>query len=174
MLEHYNTITLNHSYLIMQKSAPGGYKQPIILFNSIFFLLAGFILCVFFLNGCSENGPAIVQGPAEVETSGEKIHITDQTGKQWDITHAVNEYGMQPENWQYGLGPNWFAPLILPKMICPGEPGYPGDNFFRNLNSDLVIGAEFEGDARAYPLTILFNHEVANEKFGETHVAVAY
>ena len=140
-------------------------------------LLAVFF--AFFLSGCSVSDvQETIQGPVEVEEveeqEGEKIYITDQTGKQWEISHAVKQYGMQPENWQYGLGPNWFAPLILPKMRCPGDPGYPGDDFFRNFSTDLVVGAEIGGEARAYPLAVLYNHEIADEKFGDVYVAVAY
>ena len=141
-------------------------KQIYSLIATIFF--------AFSLSGCTDIQDTI-EGPIDVEESGEKIYIADQTGKQWEISHAVKKYGMQPENFQFGLGPNWFTPLILPKMISPGEPGYPnGDDFFRNLGSDLVVGTEIGGDARAYPLAILYRHEIADEKFGDVYVAVAY
>ncbi len=151
------------------------YQQNRIIAVSFSLLLMAAIFFTFSLSRCSfTDVQDTVQGPVEVEETGEKIYITDQTGKQWEISHAVNKYGMQPENWQYGLGPYWFAPLILPKMICPGEPGYPGDDFFRNFSTDVVLGTEIEGEARAYPLAILYNHEIANEKFGNVYVAVAY
>ena len=151
-------------------------KQSWIHTAMLSLLFVGTSLFAFSLCGCSVTDVQdTVPRPVEVEERGEKIYITDQTGKQWEISHAVNKYGMQPENWQYGLGPNWFAPLILPKMRCPGDPGYPtGDDFFRNFSTDLVVGAEIKGDARAYPLAVLYNHEIADENFGGIYVAVAY
>ena len=134
----------------------------------------GKILFGLFLIGCQSSQDQI-QGPTETIIEEERIFIIDQTGKEWDITHAAKIYGMKPEKFQYGLGPNWFAPLILPRMISPGEPGYPeDDSYFDGFESDLVLGAEFDGDARAYPLVILYRHEIADEKFGDSYVAVAY
>ena len=40
--------------------------------------------------------------------------------------------------------------------------------------SDVVIGLEINGDARAYPLFILVWHEIVNDKVGEVPVAVTY
>ena len=39
---------------------------------------------------------------------------------------------------------------------------------------DIVLGAEFGGDARAYPVKILNWHEIVNEKIGEREVVVTY
>jgi hypothetical protein len=54
-------------------------------------------------------------------------------------------------------------------MVERGEAGFPSDN-----NETRVIGTELNGDVRAYPLSVLNNHEVADEKFDSTYVAVAY
>ena len=79
------------------------YQKNRIIAVSFSLLLTTAIFFTFFLSGCSFNDvQETVQGPVEVEETGEKIYITDQTGKQWEISHAVNKYGMQPENWQYG------------------------------------------------------------------------
>ena len=97
------------------------------------------------------------------------IVIVDATGKGWDISHAVHEYGFDPEKFDFGLGPFSIRPIMNPKMICPGESGYPSDNF-----NWIVIGTSINGDARAYRLSHMRIHEIANEQFGETHVSVAY
>lgn len=108
-------------------------------------------------------------GEEDEEQTGDKIFIVDRTGKKWDITHAVEEYGFEPEKFQYGLGPNAIKPILKPQMICPGEAGYPEDN-----DPQTVVGAALEGEVRAYPLTVMASHEIADEKFGDAHVAVAY
>jgi hypothetical protein len=41
-------------------------------------------------------------------------------------------------------------------------------------DSDVVIGLEINGDARAYPLFILVWHEVVNDRVGDVPVAVTY
>ena len=39
---------------------------------------------------------------------------------------------------------------------------------------ELVLGVEIEGDARAYPISILSRHEVVNDVVGGTPVAVTW
>jgi hypothetical protein len=98
-----------------------------------------------------------------------EIFITDQTGKRWEITHAVHVYNMQPENFRYGLGPYAITPINDPEMISPGEPGYPDDT-----SSIQVIGTNVNGDARAYSTSVLSSHEVVNDIVGGEPVSVIY
>ena len=106
---------------------------------------------------------------AEVIRKDGKILIRDQTGKNWDITHAVENYGFNPGTFAHGLGPNAIRPIQNPEMLRPGDPGYPSSGY-----TGTVLGTKIAGDARAYPLNVLVRHEIANEKFADTHVAVAY
>lgn len=106
---------------------------------------------------------------AEVIRQDGKIFIKDQTGKSWDITHAVEEYDFDPAVFSHGLGPNAIRPIQNPAMLRSGDPGYPGSNV-----QSVVVGANLAGDSRAYPLSVMIRHEIANEKFGDTHVSVAY
>jgi len=98
-----------------------------------------------------------------------KIFLVGRTGKRWDITHAVKYYGMDPENFRYGLGPNAIRPINLPEMIWPGEPGYPTDG-----STQRIIGTNIDDDARAYPTSVLSGHEVVNELIGGQYVSVIY
>jgi hypothetical protein len=106
---------------------------------------------------------------ADVLREGESIFIQDRTGKKWDVTTAVDEYGFEAEAFQYGLGPNAIRPLLEPRMLAPGDPGYPTDG-----DETVVLGTMINGESRAYPIAVLSRFEVANEAFGDTHVAVAY
>jgi len=119
--------------------------------------------------GCSVNESDSTDGPVTVKQEGKKLFITDRTGKRWEISHAVENYGMVAENFQFGLGPNAIRPLILPEMLSPGDPGYPADD--SNLR---IMGTTLSDDTRAYPIDVMAQHEVADEIFGELHVAVAY
>lgn len=39
---------------------------------------------------------------------------------------------------------------------------------------ELVLGVEFEGDARAYPIGLLARHEIVNDTVGGQPIAVTY
>lgn len=110
-----------------------------------------------------------VKPPARPVQEHEKVFIVDLTGKRWDVTHAVNQYGFLPEKFEFGLGPDAIPPILEPRMLSPGEEGYPEDSA-----GFPVMGTEINGESRAYPLTVMSRHEIVDELFGEQHVAVAY
>jgi hypothetical protein len=124
-------------------------------------------LCIILISGCSLNSPS--GGNSIVIEEDDKIFIQDQSGKSWDITHAVNRYGFNASNFQNGLGPYALTPINDPEFLEPGESGYPG-----NQETFLVIGTSINNDTRAYALGDLLLHEVVNERFDETYVSVAY
>lgn len=95
--------------------------------------------------------------------------LTDRTGKQWDVTHAVQVYGFNLNLFQFGLGPHAIEPILNPQFLAPGDAGYPKSN-----ETFLVIGLDLFGQIRAYPIYQLTGVEVVDEKLGEKHVAVAY
>lgn len=104
-----------------------------------------------------------------IERKNGKTVLIDQTGKRWDITHAVQKYQMNPDNFEFGLGPQAIQPILNPKFLNPGDPGYPESN-----EDFLVIGTTLSNDTRAYPISVLTQHEIIDEEFGNTQVAVAY
>jgi hypothetical protein len=104
-----------------------------------------------------------------VKEEGDKILIVDQTGKEWDITHAVENYGMGAGGWQFGLGPNTIRPIIDPQYVGPGDRGFPDPN-----KEHIVIGTTIGGDSRAYSIDDLNAHEVVDDVFGDVHVAVGW
>jgi hypothetical protein len=106
---------------------------------------------------------------AEVIRSGDQIFIKDKTGKNWEVTHAVNNYGFDADRFRAGLGPSAIPPIIDPKMLNRGDFGFP-----KNDETFLIIGTTLNGDTRAYSLDALSRHEVADERFDSTYVAVAY
>ena len=125
------------------------------------------IMIIVLGNSCTLTDPQAAGG--EVIRQDGKIFVKDQTGKMWDITHAVENYGFDPNVFRHGLGPNAIRPIQNPKMLRSGDPGYPSSN-----GEMVVLGTKLSGDSRAYPLSVLIRHEIANETFGNTHVAVAY
>jgi hypothetical protein len=130
----------------------------------IFFGIAPLLLGV----GCSED-PNNANVSANVIKEDNKIFIVDRTGKRWDVTHAENHYGLKAERFQFGLGPNAIPPILNPEFLSPGEVGYPASD-----QTFLVIGTALNNDPRAYAISDLIRHEVAEELFDSTYVAVAY
>jgi hypothetical protein len=102
-------------------------------------------------------------------TVADAVIITDITGMEWDITHAVVNYNMTADGFNYGLGPYAFTPVIMPDYLLPGDKGYPPDD-----STERVIGVVINGDVRAYPISPLARHEVANDFVGGSHIAVTY
>ncbi len=104
-----------------------------------------------------------------VEPNDSTVLIVDRTGKQWDVTHAVEHYGFVAEDFQFGLGPNAIQPIQNPQFLEPGDPSYPD-----TTETFLVIGVNMQADQRAYPIDVLSRHEIANEEIGGEIVAVGY
>ena len=132
------------------------------------------LLLVLLINSCTETSTKPQIESAEVifepdSSDSNRILIRDRTGKKWDITHAVNEYGFEPRRFQHGLGPFAITPIRDPRFLSPGDSGY--DSVDQN---ELVIGVFLYGTVKAYPLKILKSHEIVDEKFATAHVAVGY
>jgi hypothetical protein len=132
------------------------------------------VLTTLIILSCDESGTMSSIDVATVDkkadsTGNDSIFIIDRTGKRWDVTHAVNEYGFVAGQFQFGAGPYAIRPILEPEMLSPGDPGYPASD-----ESMRVIGTSLNGSVRAYPLHILAGHEIADEKFGNIYVAVGY
>ncbi len=130
-----------------------------------FLLIIAAILVV--SSGCENNGTGSI-GAIVIEEDDE-IFIKDQTGKVWDITHAVKKYGFRAANFRNGLGPYALTPINDPEFLDPGNRGYPAAH-----ESFLVIGTTIEANTRAYRLDHLHLHEIVNDIFGDAFVSVAY
>jgi hypothetical protein len=131
------------------------------------------ILCLIFLSvvSCEKTTFSTTRNdlsPPDYDEEN-KIYITDRTGKSWDITHAVHIFHFDPNNFEHGLGPFAIKPIIDPIMLSPGNSGYPDPK--ARLQ---VIGTTIQEESRAYALEDLFGHEIANDVFSNTPVAIAY
>ena len=67
---------------------------------------------------------------------------------------------------------------LLPK---DGIPSIDNPRFYSAADADReyepdeqIIGVEFDGDARAYPIGLLSSHEVVNDKVGGRAIAVTW
>jgi len=137
-------------------------------------IILPFLLVILLIISCQETNTTSNNEPAEVifepdSSDTTKIYIRDYTGKKWDITHAVNKYGFIPERFQYGLGPLAILPILEPQFLSPEDSGYGSVK-----ENESVIGVVLNGIARAYPLSLLRGHEIVDENFSTTYVAVGF
>lgn len=132
-------------------------------------LIPIFMMCFIlaYLPGCKDSPTDVRSGFVTSDNDG-NFSLTDINGKVWDITHAVNEYGFDPQVFDHGIGAFNFTPIDNPPFLCPGDTNYPADADF------LVIGASIDGDTRAYPISVLAPREISNDVFGSAHVSVGY
>ena len=128
-------------------------------------LVVLFCSWIMFTLGCTATKPL-----SDVESN--RATIVDQTGREWDVTHARDVYGMDPDYYNYGLGVGRIPSVDEPTVIEVGDPRYP------DSDSDIpVFGVDHNGEQRAYNIWALRRHEVFNDVFpGESdqYVAVTY
>ena len=141
-----------------------GFRQSRFYVIGLMYVAIGIVVSC---GGCSTEKPE--EERATVQRVGDKIFIVDQTGKRWDVTHAVQKYGFVADQFQFGIGPNAIKPIINPVLVGPGQGGYPSSS-----STFIVIGTEIGGDSRAYAISDLNPHEIVDEKFGDQHVAVGW
>ena len=113
--------------------------------------------------------PELADCPSYLVPPSDTVILMDATGVQWDISQAVHYYDLRPNLFGFGVGPEAFPPILNPNFIEPGDSGYPGPD-----ETFSVLGITFDGESRAYALSDLVGHEVADDQFDTTFVAAAY
>ncbi|UCD94895.1 MAG: DUF3179 domain-containing protein, partial [Candidatus Zixiibacteriota bacterium] len=107
--------------------------------------------------------------PPDIIPPGDPAILVDMTGKEWDISYGVHFYGVDPDNFNFGLGPYAFPPFLDPEFLSPGDTGYPDPNQVIG-----ILGTTINEESRAYPLNELIGHEVVDDRFDSTYVAATY
>jgi hypothetical protein len=111
------------------------------------------MVLIIFLNSCRNNGSVINSGGGEG-----KITISDINDREWDITHAVNNYGMIKENFHFGVGFGTIASIDNPKILSKNDFQFPHAD-----SSFAIFGADVDLNKRAYSRTELIKHEILND-----------
>jgi hypothetical protein len=89
------------------------------------------------------------------------------------LWHRSTSAADQPEKKKEGIPiipdvpKDAIPPLDFPQYESPQEASWLQDD-------DIVLGVEFNNDARAYPIRILNWHEIVNERIGGKDVLVSY
>ena len=66
-----------------------------------------------------------------------------------------------------GPGRDGIPALDLPRFVAAADAGFMRE-------SDRVLGVEINGVARAYPLIVLWWHEIVNDTLGDRNIVVSY
>jgi hypothetical protein len=132
------------------------------------------VAAVVFIACTSETrGPVSTPIPTTPKIAQENLAIiTDRTGREWDVTHARDVYGMNPDYFNYGLGVGAIPSVDEPTILEEGDPDYPSVD-----SRTPVFGVDHNGEQRAYSVNALTQHEVFNDFYpGDTdqYLAVAY
>lgn len=107
--------------------------------------------------GTGSGHAAQAPGSEGTETGKDGIMVTDGVRHTVPLEKIVSG----------GPPPDGIPSIDNPKFAAAGEAGFVSD-------SDIVLGLNIDGDARAYPLFILVWHEIVNDLVGGIPVAVTY
>jgi len=136
----------------------------------LYTVMAFITVLVVIFAACTSEAPST---PPTPETERENMAIiTDRTGREWDVTHARDEYDMDSRYYNYGIGIGAIPSVDHTRVITEGEPGYPSPD-----DSRRVFGVNHNGEQRAYSVSELSRHEVFNDAYpgeSEQYVAVTY
>ena len=131
------------------------------------------VIAVFTACSSETPGPSSTQVPPTPKTVQENpAIIVDRTGREWDVTHARNVYGMNPDYFNYGLGVGAIPSVDDPTVLEEGDIGYPSVD-----SRTQVFGVDHNGEQRAYSVSSLTRHEVFNDVYpggADQYLAVAY
>jgi hypothetical protein len=117
----------------------------------------------------------VVSGVAGVASSGrqtpvEPVEPVDVAPSgEYRVTEAGVRYTVHPSELRQGCpgGTDCIPSIDDPRFQPAGAADWLEP-------SDLVVGVEFDGEARAYPLRILTVHEIVNDRVAGRPVAVTY
>lgn len=128
------------------------------------------ILHVVLFTSCTSgtNSPEQIH---EIEHENSAV-ITDRTGRDWDVTHARDVYGMNPDYFNFGLGIGAISSVDDPIVLKEGDSGYLSSD-----NHIQVFSVNHNGKQRAYSVNALIQHEVFNDVYpGESnqYLAITY
>lgn len=87
---------------------------------------------------------------------------------EWfDVTDAL----IDPRNFQYGIGKDRIPSIDNPVFVKPDDARAAAA---RISDTTRVFGYAAEGEAKAYPISIMDRHEIVNDKFGEKPIAIGW
>jgi hypothetical protein len=121
------------------------------------FFAISFFLLVFYILSTFSSAAVVLQ-------EGSKAYIEDRIGERWDVTQAMS-IGFKPEGFQYGIGKNAFTPL---------DDSQQSSDTASFSGNPRIIGIADGHEARAYSISKLRYHEIANTRLGTKPIVAGY
>jgi hypothetical protein len=126
------------------------------MFRSIFYPFLAVLPLLFW----AVDGPAF----SHVIKEKDRTFIADRLEERWEVTQAES-IGFKPKGFQYGLGRYAFTPLDDSTM---------SDDIDGIPQKLRIIGVSEDSEAKAYPISRLMAHEIANSSIGSKPIAVGF
>ncbi len=126
------------------------------------------LLALLFLVACGGGGSETAVSPTN--TAPAETNARD--------TEAAQEQPVANERFPADKYADFEIVTLLPRDAIPAidNPQFLGiaeaDEFYDP--DELIIGVEFDGDARAYSVPFLSNHEIVNDTVGGVKIAVTW
>ena len=137
-------------------------------------LLAGAVIALVLAVGCSQGDAAPVTGVHGPFTpTAENISATDDfvprtpTSPQTPAVDATEQPVAPASARQISPLGRGFVPLDEPTFLFAHETDYFGDE-------ELVLGIDFAGEIRAYPVRMIRYHHIVNDMVGGEPLLVTY
>lgn len=114
--------------------------------------------------------PQVIEAEISHAALGEKYFSQeelDQWGLEMDLTEVAYRADLDLEDLYKGCRSVDCIPSIDTPRFEPADVIWMYDGY-------LVIGIEYNGIAKAYPISILDRHEIVNDTFANTKVVVSY
>ncbi len=109
----------------------------------------------------------VVYGARSNINNNEKLIYTQTNGQSGEI-RPDEECLIDCDDIVTGQIKDGIPSINNPVFVGPEDPGAPDDD------NEVIIGVYLDGNARAYPYSILNWHEIVNDKIGDQHFSVTY
>jgi Protein of unknown function (DUF3179) len=141
--------------------------------NSLRGRLIGLLLLLMVLAACSPSGETAVSSSINQADS-----VADSPTSAASVVESSGSSAAQPERFPAEKYADYEMVTLLPR---DGIPAIDNPQFLTVSEAneyydpdELVIGVEINGDARAYSVPLLSNHEIVNDTVGGEIIAVTW
>lgn len=144
---------------LIATSSPSSRRRVILLVSTLVLGLTGV--------GCSSKDDEKATGRSrKLITQGDATYL--RGGDDPNHHFRVDNLILDPNQFHYGLGREFFPALLAPKFTSVAETD-------RWLTDDsFVLGLQVGQEVKAYPLDLLREHEVVNDTVGGEPIFAAY
>lgn len=119
------------------------------------------------------------EGPIDAPVARDSYHdrpIRREDGKTmlWandDEWFDLTDSKIDPEKFQHGIGKDSIQSIDEPQFVPADDERLAEAEIDRDTQ---VLGVEIDGEARAYPVSLMSSHEIVNDRFGGTAYAVLW